>query len=56
MIAGLQEGPHLLRVEPLDDADVESFFDDSSRVEQGFAPLIYDKIVVWYLAAVPRPA
>jgi hypothetical protein len=39
----------VLRVEPLDDADVESFFDDSSRVEQGFTPLIYDKIVV-----VPR--
>jgi len=49
VIAGLQEGPHLLRVEPLDDADVESFFDDSSRVEQGFAPRIYDRIVV-----VPR--
>ena len=49
VIAGLQEGPHVLRVEPLDDADVESFFDDSSRVEQGFTPLIYDKIVV-----VPR--
>ncbi len=49
VIAGLQEGPQVLRVEPLDDAEVESFFDDSSRVEQGFAPQIFDRIVV-----VPR--
>jgi hypothetical protein len=40
-IAGLSPGPHVLRVEPLDDADVESFFaparvDTSFRV--GFAP------------------
>ena len=26
IIAGVREGPHILRVEPLDDADVESFF------------------------------
>ena len=26
VIAGVREGPHILRVEPLDDADVESFF------------------------------
>ena len=37
VIAGLQEGPHLLRVEPLDDAEVESFFDDRHMCEQGFA-------------------
>ena len=26
VIAGVREGPHILRVEPLDDADLESFF------------------------------
>ena len=26
-ILGLQPGPHVLRVEPLDDADIDSFFD-----------------------------
>jgi len=26
VIAGLREGPHIVRVEPLDDADLESFF------------------------------
>ena len=28
MIAGLQPGPHILRAEPLDDGDINSFFDD----------------------------
>ena len=32
IIAGLRPGPHILRVEPLDDAEVESFFD---RIEPG---------------------
>ena len=27
VIAGLEPGPHVLRVEPLDDGDIESFFD-----------------------------
>jgi len=34
-IAGLSPGPHVLRVEPLDDADVESFF-APARVDTGF--------------------
>ena len=35
-IAGLSPGPHVLRVEPLDDADVESFF-APARVDIDFA-------------------
>jgi hypothetical protein len=35
-IAGLTPGPHVIRVEPLDDADVDSFFEDSDRVDVDF--------------------
>jgi Matrixin/Carboxypeptidase regulatory-like domain len=31
-IAGLRPGPYIIRIEPLDDADVESFFDPTSVV------------------------
>ncbi|HMD37366.1 MAG TPA: matrixin family metalloprotease [Vicinamibacterales bacterium] len=48
-IAGLSPGPHLLRVEPLDDADLESFFDDPARVDLGFRVTFYSRIIV-----VPR--
>lgn len=45
-IAGLEPGPHLLRVEPLDDGDVESFFDRSFTVDVGFAARFHDRVVV----------
>lgn len=48
-IAGLEPGPHVLRVEPLDDGDVESFFDASLGVDVDFRPKFHDRIVV-----VPR--
>jgi len=48
-IGGLSPGPHLLRVEPLDDADLESFFDDPARVDLGFRVTFHDRIIV-----VPR--
>ncbi|MGE0040568.1 MAG: matrixin family metalloprotease [Vicinamibacterales bacterium] len=35
VVAGLEPGPHILRVEPLDDADTEGFF--TGPVETGFA-------------------
>ncbi|MBE3071998.1 MAG: matrixin family metalloprotease [Acidobacteria bacterium] len=35
-IGGLSPGPHILRVEPLDDADLDSFFDDTSGVDLAF--------------------
>lgn len=48
-IAGLQPGPHVIRIEPLDDADVESFFDASEPVDMTFRAKFYDRLVV-----VPR--
>jgi hypothetical protein len=49
VIAGLDPGPHLVRVEPLDDGDIESFFDLTLDIDINFRPQFYDKIVV-----VPR--
>jgi hypothetical protein len=49
VIAGLTPGPHVVRVEPLDDGDVESFFDLTLDIDINFRPQFYNKIVV-----VPR--
>lgn len=49
VIAGLDPGPHVLRVEPLDDAEIDSFFDDPERVDVDFSVTFYDR-----LAIVPR--
>lgn len=49
VIAGLEPGPHVLRVEPLDDGDVESFFDESLEVDADFRVKFYERVVV-----VPR--
>jgi len=49
VIAGLEPGPHVLRVEPLDDGDVESFFDESLAVDADFNVRFYERVVV-----VPR--
>lgn len=48
-IAGLEPGPHVLRVEPLDDGDIESFFDRSVDVDLNFGVRFHDRVVV-----VPR--
>jgi hypothetical protein len=45
VIAGLEPGPHLVRVEPLDDADLESFFDDAQTVAIDFKPVFYSRLV-----------
>lgn len=45
-IAGLEPGPHVVRVEPLDDGDVESFFDSSFGVDADFRPKFYERLVV----------
>ena len=37
-IAGLSPGPHVIRVEPLDDVDIESFFDPSEPINLDFRP------------------
>jgi hypothetical protein len=49
-IAGVQPGAHVLRVEPLDDAEVESFF-DSDQVGVDFRAAFHPRVVV-----VPRGA
>jgi hypothetical protein len=48
-IAGLDPGPTVVRVEPLDDGDVDSFFNDSAPVDVDFAVTYHDR-----LAVVPR--
>jgi hypothetical protein len=45
-IAGLEAGPHVLRVEPLDDGDVESYFDAAFGVDLDFRVRFHDRIVV----------
>ena len=49
VIAGLEPGPQVLRAEPLDDGDVNSFFDDDFEVDLDFRVAFYERIV-----AVPR--
>lgn len=48
-IAGLAPGPTVVRVEPLDDGDIDSFFNDSAPVDVDFAVTYHDR-----LAVVPR--
>lgn len=49
VIAGLSSGPHVLRVEPLDDGDIDSFFDPSLNIDVDFKVKFHEKLVV-----VPR--
>jgi hypothetical protein len=49
VIAGLEPGPHVLRAEPLDDGDIESFFDESLGVDINFNVKFHDRVVI-----VPR--
>jgi hypothetical protein len=44
-ITGLAPGPHVIRVEPLDDADVESFFDEE-RTDIDFRIAFHDRLFV----------
>jgi len=48
-IAGLSAGPHILRVEPLDDADLDSFFESTRHVDLDFRVTYLDQSIV-----VPR--
>jgi len=45
-IAGLEPGPHLLRVEPLDDGDIDSFFDATLNIDVNFRVRFHDRIIV----------
>lgn len=48
-IGALPPGMYVVRVEPLDDADIDSFFEDDGTVNIGFTPMFHDRLV-----AVPR--
>jgi matrixin len=48
-IAGLEPGPHVVRVEPLDDGDIASFLDPSLDIDVNFKVVFFNKLVV-----VPR--
>ena len=45
VIAGLDPGPHILRVEPLDDADASSFLEPSFTVDTDFKVAFHNKLV-----------
>lgn len=45
VIDGLTPGIYVVRVEPLDDADVGSFFDETSKVELGFKTSFHSQLV-----------
>ena len=49
VIAGLDPGPQIVRVEPLDDAEVSSFLDASFKVDTDFKVAFYTRLVT-----VPR--
>jgi Matrixin/Carboxypeptidase regulatory-like domain len=49
VIAGLAPGVYVVRVEPLDDADLDSFFENTEAVDVGFKPTASSRLV-----AVPR--
>ena len=42
---GLEPGVYVVRVEPIDDADVGSFFNDDSKVDVNFKAAFYSKLV-----------
>jgi len=50
-IAGLSPGPHVVRVEPVDDADLDSFFDPARTVDIDFRVTYLERLVI-----VPRGA
>jgi len=45
-IAGLTPGSHVIRVEPLDDADVESFFGRGEPLDVNFAVTYHERLFV----------
>jgi len=45
-IAGLLPGTHVVRVEPVDDGDIESFFEDGQRVDLDFRPAFFPRLIV----------
>ena len=54
-IAGLKPGPHVIRVEPLDDADIESFF-SSRSIDIDFSVTYYPRLFLAPKGGVGAPA
>lgn len=46
VVAGLSPGPHVLRVEPIDDGDVTSFFPEDANVDVDFRAAFHDRLAV----------
>lgn len=46
VIGGLEQGTYAVRVEPLDDGDVESFLDASLNVDAGFQVKFHNRLVI----------
>lgn len=46
VIGGLEQGTYAIRVEPLDDGDIESFFDSSVNVDLNFRAKFHNQLVV----------
>lgn len=49
VVAGLEPGPQVVRVEPLDDGDITSFLDASLNIDVDFKPAFHNRLVT-----VPR--
>lgn len=49
VVAGLEPGPQIVRVEPLDDGDITSFLDGSLDIDVNFKPAFHNRLVT-----VPR--
>jgi hypothetical protein len=49
VVAGLEPGPQVIRVEPLDDGDITSFLDASLNIDVNFRPAFHNRLVT-----VPR--
>jgi hypothetical protein len=45
-IAGLDPGPHVIRVEPLDDAEIEGFFSRRDPVDLSFQPTFHPSLFI----------
>ena len=45
-IAGLAPGPHVIRAEPLDDADIESFFSRPGAIDIAFLVTFHDRLFI----------
>lgn len=54
VIAGLDPGAHVLRAEPLDDADIDSFFDATMNVDVNFKPAFSTRLIVVPIGGTAR--